>query len=909
MPSRKIKIRKSGRRKKPQKAKSRKTPTKTKSRKIRKSRSPKGKKLPPKGKKLPQRPRVLTMADLDTDLSVSKPKKASLPNQKMTKAQVDMSEVIWNSEKAASLDDIKSNIRAAFKKLFARSMKSKRASGVRILAKKLFEVFDITSLEMIQDWLESYKGQIEEGPEGAKRVPLSGKSSKGVRGNFAGALEELKQSAIEVDEENLATAVLELFPFIHTSDFTSRLGNALDRLLAETQNESKIKLIETFSKLDKNSQIKIVEELNKREGKYWDILDELLTQVNKSKRVSGVTKLDDDDFDDVKTLKKKKRPTKKLVDLVPEFKDLERLQNRVELKIVPERRLESVKDRLRTILRNVGVDFEEFREMVKNPEFLTIMADIHGLNEELKKVQTSSGARFISAELTARKDNVVRALRRLGVDDGLFIRRNGGKPNLEVFKHERPIDDANPRRGTRTHYSVLIEDPLPANPNSKPNQIKYRPKNYGDGYLDVFKHVVLKPEQSFLLNLPLRGLEQKQEQRLEDLKNVIKGVLLDLFENALIQKGDVASQIFLEKDLENFVNGLLTLIYQSSETLGQYLKQVADITIFLRPSLDDDSDNYYRISDLLGRSPHEAGEILRSKIIHKRIEPIHFLNLSTRERFPLLDSFVQGDESLKRKIFDVNMGKIIQETEREKNLLVNALIRQLDPTAKSARVPVVLGMSKSDRKKIEDGLELKWHDSCQNIDEQNKVLYMEEVIVEDGPPVVSRPMIFCFDILHLHENNITVNPYTGELFDEGFMQNVRDLDAELFKAKKLALQSKSVIKKATPKDPLLDLGGNMRINMRGLSDAMDSTWVAHGLYRAFKIFEPDVLPAVDIEDDEEDDEEDIGFGFSSAHSGEGVICHECGKPCENSVIMFCDKKGAVNLCTKESCICELKLGV
>lgn len=909
MPSRKIKIRKSGRRKKPQKAKSRKTPTKTKSRKIRKSRSPKGKKLPPKGKKLPQRPRVLTMADLDADLSVSKPKKASLPNQKMTKAQVDMSEVIWNSEKAASLDDIKSNIRAAFKKLFARSMKSKRASGVRILAKKLFEVFDITSLEMIQDWLESYKGQIEEGPEGAKRVPLSGKSNKGVRGNFAGALEELKQSAIEVDEENLATAVLELFPFIHTSDFTSRLGNALDRLLAETQNESKIKLIETFSKLDKNSQIKIVEELNKREGKYWDILDELLTQVNKSKRVSGVTKLDDDDFDDVKTLKKKKRPTKKLVDLVPEFKDLERLQNRVELKIVPERRLESVKDRLRTILRNVGVDFEEFREMVKNPEFLTIMADIHGLNEELKKVQTSSGARFISAELTARKDNVVRALRRLGVDDGLFIRRNGGKPNLEVFKHERPIDDANPRRGTRTHYSVLIEDPLPANPNSKPNQIKYRPKNYGDGYLDVFKHVVLKPEQSFLLNLPLRGLEQKQEQRLEDLKNVIKGVLLDLFENALIQKGDVASQIFLEKDLENFVNGLLTLIYQSSETLGQYLKQVADITIFLRPSLDDDSDNYYRISDLLGRSPHEAGEILRSKIIHKRIEPIHFLNLSTRERFPLLDSFVQGDESLKRKIFDVNMGKIIQETEREKNLLVNALIRQLDPTAKSARVPVVLGMSKSDRKKIEDGLELKWYDSCQNIDEQNKVLYMEEVIVEDGPPVVSRPMIFCFDILHLHENNITVNPYTGELFDEGFMQNVRDLDAELFKAKKLALQSKSVIKKATPKDPLLDLGGNMRINMRGLSDAMDSTWVAHGLYRAFKIFEPDVLPAVDIEDDEEDDEEDIGFGFSSVHSGEGVICHECGKPCENSVIMFCDKKGAVNLCTKESCICELKLGV
>ena len=141
MPSRKIKIRKSGRRKKPQKAKSRKTPTKTKSRKIRKSRSPKGKKLPPKGKKLPQRPRVLTMADLDADLSVSKPKKASLPNQKMTKAQVDMSEVIWNSEKAASLDDIKSNIRAAFKKLFARSMKSKRASGVRILAKKLFGSF------------------------------------------------------------------------------------------------------------------------------------------------------------------------------------------------------------------------------------------------------------------------------------------------------------------------------------------------------------------------------------------------------------------------------------------------------------------------------------------------------------------------------------------------------------------------------------------------------------------------------------------------------------------------------------------------------------------------------------------------------------------------------------------------
>ncbi|MCJ8277722.1 MAG: hypothetical protein HRT44_00875, partial [Bdellovibrionales bacterium] len=73
-----------------------------------------------------------------------------------------------------------------------------------------------------------------------------------------------------------------------------------------------------------------------------------------------------------------------------------------------------------------------------------------------------------------------------------------------------------------------------------------------------------------------------------------------------------------------------------------------------------------------------------------------------------------------------NMGKIIQETEREKNLLVNALIRQLDPTAKSARVPVVLGMSKSDRKKIEDGLELKWHDSCQDIDEQNKVTMVSQ---------------------------------------------------------------------------------------------------------------------------------------------------------------------------------------
>lgn len=140
------------------------------------------------------------------------------------------------------------------------------------------------------------------------------------------------------------------------------------------------------------------------------------------------------------------------------------------------------------------------------------------------------------------------------------------------------------------------------------------------------------------------------------------------------------------------------------------------------------------------------------------------------------------------------------------------------------------------------------------------------------------------------------------------MQNVRDLDAELFKAKKLALQSKSVIKKATPKDPLLDLGGNMRINMRGLSDAMDSTWAAHGLYRAFKIFEPDVLPAVDIEDDEEDDE-DIGFGFSMGHSGEGVICHECGEPCKNSVIMFCDNKGPVHLCTKECCISALNLNV
>jgi len=895
--SRTRKIRKSDRRKQPRKIR----PRKSRTRKIKKSRSA-GKKASSAGKKAIPSVRTLTLADLDADLKVSDSKKTKLPNLKMTKAQADMSEIIWNSEKADSLDNIKESIRATFKKKFGGNMKGQRASRARILAKKLFEVFDNTNLEMIQDWLETYKGQLEEGSEGIKRVPLSGKSNKGVKGDFTGALEELKQSVTEFDEENLATAVLELYPFIHTSDFASRLETRVNFLIAETQNDVKIKLLEALSKLDKSSQIKIIEELNKRDGKYWDMIDELVTAVKKSKRVSAASKLDDDD---ISKPKKEKRSTKKLIDLVPEFKELERLQNRVELKIVPERRLDAFKDRLEKILRNVGVNFDEFREVVKNPEFLAIIADVHGLNEELKKVQTSSGARFISAELTARKDNVVKALKRLGIDDGLFVRRNGRKPNLEVFKHERPIDDANPRRGTRTHYSVLIEDPIPA-VILEPRQ-KYRPKTYGDGYVDVFKHVVLKPEQSFLLNLPLRGLEEKQEQRLEDLMNVIKGILLDLFENALIHKGDIASQIFLEKDLEHFVNGLLTLVYQNSETLGQYLKQVADLTIFLRPSLDDDSDNYFRLSELLGRTPHEAGEILRSKIIHKRIEPIHFLNLSTRERFPLLDNFTQDDESLKRKIFDANMGKIIQETEREKNLLVNALIRQLDPTAKSARVPVVLGMSKSDRKRLEENLQLTWHDSCQDIDEQNKVLYMEEVIVDDGPPVVSRPMIFCFDILQLHENNTTVNPHTGVLFDEGFMKNVKDLDAELFKAKKLALQSKSVVKKAVPKDPQLDIAGNMRINMRGLSDTMDSTWAAHGLYRAFNIFEPDVLPEVDQTETDDEDEEDIDLGLQFSMD-KGEVCHVCKQHSPNSVIMFCDNKGPVSVCTAEKCICSLNLG-
>ena len=108
--------------------------------------------------------------------------------------------------------------------------------------------------------------------------------------------------------------------------------------------------------------------------------------------------------------------------------------------------------------------------------------------------------------------------------------------------------------------------------------------------------------------------------------------------------------------------------------------------------------------------------------------------------------FVQDDERLRSKIFDESMGKIIQETEREKGLLVNALIRHLDPTAKSASVPVVLGINKEARKKIEEGLQLHWHESCQDIDDHSKVLYMEEVLNEDN---ILQPVIFCFDFLQV----------------------------------------------------------------------------------------------------------------------------------------------------------------
>ena len=902
MPSRKIKMRKSRRPRKVKSRKTRKKAEKSRSPKARKSRSPKA------VKKLPARGRVLTMADLMSDLpSTNIHRKPNLPNKLMGKVNGAMSEIIWDAAVADNLDDVKNNIRESFKKKFPSNAKnSKLAKAVIKLAIKLFEVFDRVSLDMIQDWLVSYKGQVEEGPEGIKRVALVGKSNKGVRGDFAGALEELRQVGIESDEEQLAIAILGIYPHRHKSDISTRIAVNLEPLLSDIQDSAKINLLEVFAKLDKNEQIKIVEKMNKRGEKHWDTLDELL-HIH-IKRLSP----DDPDIDTrVPTnTTKVKRTIKKLIDLVPEFKELERLQNRVVLRIVPEQRLERRKDHLRKILRNVGVNFDDFRQVVKKPEFLSLIQEIYELNEHLKKVQTATGTRFISRELAARRDGVVKELHRLGIDHELFVRKGGKNPALEVQKSEHPVDLESSKSDLRTQYSILLEDPIPAVKVSLSGGHIPRVRKY----IDVFKHRVLKPERNFLLNLPMSGLEERQDVKLQELKKVIEGIVYDLFENALIQKNDTTSQLFLEKDLKSFISaedvGLLAQIERNSRTLGEYLKQVADLTLFLRPSADD-SGNYFRITDLLGRTPHEAGEILRSKLLYKRVTPLHFLNMSVKERFPLLDRFVQDDERLRSKIFDESMGKIIQETEREKGLLVNALIRHLDPSAKSGRVPIVLGINKDTRKKIEEGLQLHWHDSCQDIDDYNKVLYMEEVLNSDN---ILQPVIFCFDILDLHEGKITRNPHTGNIFDAGFIQSINDLDAEAFKAKKLALQSKSVTKKATPQDLSLDNSGIQSIAMRGMSDTMDSTWVSQGLYRAFKIFEKDLLhedeeeedDKDEDEDEDEDEDDDIGFDFSMGDTR----CQSCGKICNNFLTMFRDHEGsctACKVCTAEQCIVNLKL--
>ena len=919
MPSRKIKVRKSRRPRKVKSRKARKKVEKSKSPKARRSRSPKGVKSrsPKGGKKLPARGRVVTMADLMSDLpSTNINRKPALPNKLMANVHGAMSEIIWDTASADGLDDIKNNIRESFKKKFPGNAKnSKLAKAVIKLAIKLFAVFDRVSLDMIHDWLGSYKGQVEEGPEGIKRVALVGKSNKGVRGDFAGALEELRQVGIDSDEEQLAIAILGIYPHRHKSDISTRIAVNFEPLLSDIQDSAKINLLEVFTKLDKNKQIKIVEKMNKRGEKHWDTFDELLhTHI---KRLSP-----DKPIIIPTNTTKVKRTIKRLIDLVPEFKELERLQNRVTLRILPKNRLERRKDYLRKILRNVGVNFDDFRQVVKKQDFLSLIQEIYELNEALKKVQTATGTRFISRELAARRDSVVKDLHRLGIDHDLFVRKDGKNPALEVQKSEYPIDFKNSKSDFRDQYSILLADPIPSVKLSPSGGYAPRVRKY----IDIFTNRVLKPERNFLLNLPMSGLEERQDVKLQELKKVIEGILYNLFENTLIQKNDIPSQLFLEKDLKRFISaedvGLLAQIERNSRTLGEYLKQVADLTLFLRPSTDD-SGNYFRITDLLGRTPHEAGEILRSKLLYKRVTPLHFLNMSVMERFPLLDRFVQDDERLRSKIFDESMGKIIQETEREKGLLVNALIRHLDPSAKSGSVPVVLGINNDARKKLEEGLQLLWHDSCQDIDDYNKVLYMEEVLNDDN---ILQPVIFCFNILDLHEGKITRNPHTGNIFDTGFIQSINDLDADAFKAKKLALQSKSVIKKATPNDLSLYNSGNQRIAMRGMSDTMDSTWVAQGLYRAFKIFEKDLLyeddkkededsdkkeddnyKEEDEEEDEEDEEDDLGFLFSTKG---GARCESCGKNCKNFLCIFRDHKGSCivcTVCTNEKCIVKVKL--
>ena len=101
-----------------------------------------------------------------------------------------------------------------------------------------------------------------------------------------------------------------------------------------------------------------------------------------------------------------------------------------------------------------------------------------------------------------------------------------------------------------------------------------------------------------------------------------------------------------------------------------------------------------------------------------------------------------------------------------------------------------------------------------------------------------------------------------------------------------------------------------------MSDTMDSTWVAQGLYRAFKIFEKDLLHEDDEEEDEddkkededeEDEEDDLGFDFSM--NGD-TRCQSCGKICNNFLTMFRDHEGsctACKVCTAEQCIVNLKL--
>ena len=145
MPSRKNKVRKSRRPRKVKSRRARKKTEKSRSPKTKKSRSPKGKKLP--------RPRVITMADLMSDLPSTKlSRKTHLPSKLTTKAHGTMSEIIWDSAPADNLDDIKKNIRESFKKKFpGKAKNSKLAKGIVKLAKKLFEIFDKVPLVMVQD--------------------------------------------------------------------------------------------------------------------------------------------------------------------------------------------------------------------------------------------------------------------------------------------------------------------------------------------------------------------------------------------------------------------------------------------------------------------------------------------------------------------------------------------------------------------------------------------------------------------------------------------------------------------------------------------------------------------------------------------------------------------------------------